>query len=100
MMALPAGSIVLVVSRSPTVLPFASVFLRTLRGDELLVEARLLSDSREWRRLVKAADLVLADVLAAPEVAQARPRRLREFRMIAPAALDRLRQALTVVSPR
>ncbi len=99
-LALAPGSIVLVVSRSPTVLPFASVFLRSLRGDELLVETRLLTDAREWRRLLKAADVVLADVVAVPEVRRARPRRLREIRMIAPAALARLREALTVVTPR
>lgn len=98
--ALPAGSIVLVVSHAATVLPFAATFLRSLRGDEIHVEVRLLSATREWRRLAAAADLVLADVLAAGPVRAARPRRLREVRMLSPAALDRLREALTVVVPR
>jgi hypothetical protein len=97
--ALAAGSIVLVVSQAPTVLPFASVFLRSLRGDDIHVEVRLLSATREWRRLAAAADLVLADVLASPAVRVARPRRLREVRMLSPAALDRLREALNVVVP-
>jgi hypothetical protein len=44
--ALPVGSIVLIVSRSPTVLPFASVLMRSLRGDEILVEPRLFSPRR------------------------------------------------------
>ena len=52
-LALPAGSIVLVVSHSPTVLPFASVFLRSLRGHEIVVETKLLSATREWKRLVQ-----------------------------------------------
>jgi len=99
-MALPAGSIVLVVSHSPTVLPFASVFLRSLRGDELLVEARLLSAAREWKRLVRAADLVLADALSVEAVRRMAPRRLREVRVVPTAALQRLRSALTVVVPR
>jgi DNA-binding transcriptional regulator YhcF (GntR family) len=98
--ALPAGSIVLVVSHASTVLPFASIFLRSLRGEDLHVEVRLLSAKREWRRLVAAADFVLADVLASDEVRKARPRRLREVRMLSPSALARLREALTVVVPR
>jgi len=98
--ALPAGSIVLVVSHASTVLPFASVFLRSLRGDDIHVEVRLLSAAREWRRLVAAADFVLADVLASAAVRAARPRRLREVRMLSPSALGRLREALTVVVPR
>jgi len=98
--ALAAGSIVLVVSHASTVLPFASVFLRSLRGEDIHVEVRLLSAPREWRRLVAAADFVLADVLASEQVRAARPRRLREVRMLSPSALARLRDALTVVVPR
>jgi len=60
----------------------------------------LLSAPREWRRLVAAADFVLADVLASEQVRAARPRRLREVRMLSPSALARLRDALTVVVPR
>jgi hypothetical protein len=96
--ALPAGSIVLVVSHSSTVLPFASVFLRSLRGEDIHVEVCLLSAAREWRRLVAAADFVLVDVLASAAVRAARPRRLREVRMLSPSALARLRDALRVVA--
>jgi GntR family transcriptional regulator len=97
--ALPAGSIVLVVSHASPVLPFASVFLRSLRGDDIHVEVRLLSATREWRRLAAAADLVLADVVAASAVRAARPRRLREVRMLSPGAVERLRETLNVVVP-
>jgi GntR family transcriptional regulator len=97
---LPAGAIVLVVSHSPTVLPFASVFLRSLRGDEILCETRLLSATREWKRLVKAADLVLADSLSIDAVRRAAPKRLREVRVVPETALSRLRDALTIVVPR
>lgn len=96
----PLGSIVLVVSHSPTVLPFASVLLRSLRGDEVVVEAHLVTETRAWRRLAAVADLVMADTLALPSVQKARPRRLREIRVVPSAALERLRQALTVVIPR
>jgi DNA-binding transcriptional regulator YhcF (GntR family) len=97
--ALPAGSIVLVVSHAPTVLPFASVFLRSLRGDEMLAETRLLSAPREWKRLVKAADLVIADALSVDAVRKAAPRHLREVRVVPQSALARLREAVTAVVP-
>lgn len=97
---LPVGAIVLAVSHCPTVLPFASVLLRSIRGEDALVEARLLSQPREWRRLAAAADLVFADALSVEALRRVRPRKVREFRLIAPAALARLRDALTVVVPR
>ena len=88
-LALPAGSIVLVVSHSPTVLPFASVFLRSLRGrrDRGGDEAPRVA-TREWKRLVKAADLVVADALSLETVNRAGPRRLREVRVVSRKALD------------
>lgn len=98
--ALPSGSIVLVVSHAAAVLPFASVFLHSLRGDEIFVDTRPLAAAPEWRRLAPAADLVLADVLSAPAVREAGARRVREVRVVPPRALERLREALTVVTPR
>jgi GntR family transcriptional regulator len=98
--ALAPGSIVLVVSHAPPVLPFASVFLRSMRGDEVLVETRPLSATREWRRLAPAADLVFADALSSQSVREAGGRRVREVRVVPVRALDRLREALTVVTPR
>jgi GntR family transcriptional regulator len=98
-LGLASGAVVLVVSHSPTVLPFASVLVRSLRGDELLVEARLLQAEGEWRRLLRAADMVLADALSHASVRRARPRRLRELRLLPPEVLERLRGALSVVVP-
>ena len=97
---LAAGSIVLFLSHSPTVLPFAAVFLKSLRGDEILVETRLVSAPREWRRLIRAADLVLTDALSTESARRAGARRVREVRVVQPAALERLRDALTIVVPR
>ena len=98
--SLPAGSIVLVVSHSPTVLPFASVFVRSLRGDEMLTETRLLEAPREWKRLIKAADLVIADAMSVEAVRKTAPRRLLEVKVVPESALLRLRQAITAVVPR
>lgn len=98
-LALPPGSIVLAVSHAPTVLPVLAVLLKSMRGDDLLVETRALSQAREWRRLAAVSDLVLADALSVEAVRRARPRRLREVRTISPAMLDRLREALAFVVP-
>ena len=96
---LPPGSIVLVVSHSPSLLPFASVFLRSLRGDDVVVEVFQLKAAREWRRLAPAADLVLADALSVEAVRRAGARRVREIRVVADKALARLREALTIIAP-
>jgi DNA-binding transcriptional regulator YhcF (GntR family) len=99
-LSLPAGATILIVSRSPVVLKFAGALVGGLRGDEVLVETRLVSRRAEWRRLVPVADLVLADVLSAPAVSEARPRRLRELRLLGPANLARIRDALRAAAPR
>jgi GntR family transcriptional regulator len=98
--ALPAGSIVLAVASSPTLLPYAQVVFKSLRGDEILLETCLLSDSREWKRLARAADLVIADVVAAAAVRRASPRKLREVRVVPETMLPRLREALQFIAPR
>jgi DNA-binding transcriptional regulator YhcF (GntR family) len=97
--ALAAGAVVLVVSGSPILLQIAGALVGGLRGDEVLVETRLVSRRAEWRRLLPAADVVFADALAAGAVREARPRRVRALRLLADADLGRIRKALNVVSP-
>jgi len=92
--ALPAGSAVVIVSGSPILLQIAQAIVGSLRGDELLCEARALTKRAEWRRLLPAADLVLADALAAGAVRELKPRRLRELRLVGEQDLARLRRAL------
>ena len=98
--ALPAGALVLVVSAASTVLPFATVLGKALRGEDLLVETRLLADAKSWRRVVGAADLVFADVLAFSTVRRACPKRTRELRLLSADAVERIREALTIVAPQ
>jgi GntR family transcriptional regulator len=97
---LPAGSIVLIVAHSQTLLPVATVVFRSLRGEELLIEACEEKDARRWRRLLPAADLVVTDALSALAVRKLRPKRMREMRTIPAATLGRLRTALEFVVPR
>jgi len=99
-LALPAGAMVLFISGSPLVLSFAAAVIGGLRGDELLVETRPLDRRAEWRRLLPAADLVLADLLAVATVRKARPKRLRELRLLGSAGLERVRRSLTAFVPR
>ena len=87
--ALSPGSIVLFVSGTPTVLRFASVLLRSLRGDDVVTEVRELAAVSSWQRLVRVADLVITDVLARPAVRSAGPRRLLEVRLTKPTTADR-----------
>ena len=98
-LALPAGATVVVVSGSPILLQIAAAFVGGLRGDELLVETRLLGRRAEWRRLLPAADVVFADALAAPAVREARPRRVRELRLLGEPDLARIRKALNMAAP-
>jgi len=98
-LALPEGAVVLCVASSPTLLPFASLLFRGLRDEEILVEARALADVDGWRRLMPAADLVVADVVASASVRRARPRRLHEVRLVSATSIERLKAALDVVAP-
>ncbi len=96
----PHGALVLVVSHSPTVLPFAAKLITSLRGDDLLIDTRRLED-RSWRRVLLAADLAFADALALAEVRAAGTRRVREVRVLSAAALQRVGRALkAVITPR
>jgi GntR family transcriptional regulator len=99
-LALPAGATVLLVSRSPLVLSFAEAVIGGWRGDELLVETRLLERRSEWRRLLPAADLVIVDLLSERPVRAAGPRRVRTVRLLSKAALDRVRRGLSAIVPR
>lgn len=93
--SLPPGSIVLIVSHSPTVLPYARKLISSLRGDDLLVEAHTRDQRSAWKRLAPAADLVIVDALSAAELRRARPRRVREMRLVRDEALARLAPVLS-----
>ncbi|MBN2371551.1 MAG: GntR family transcriptional regulator [Vicinamibacteria bacterium] len=97
---LPAGSIVLVVSCTRLLLPFASVIVHSLRGDEVLIETATLQDRSRWKRLCGASDLVFADILSFPTVRKAGPKCIREFRLVSPLTIENLSAALDFIIPR
>lgn len=93
---LPEGAALVLVSHSTSVLPFAEVLLKTVRGDAISVQTRVDSEPESWRLLIPGADLVLADIVAAASVRRERPRRLMEMRLLAPASIERVRLALAL----
>lgn len=95
LMALPEGALVLVVSHAPYVLTFGRSLVEASRGEALHVEGRLLRESSDWRSLVRAADLVFADVLSAPAVRRARPRSLRELHLANPSDVAAIAQLVS-----
>jgi DNA-binding transcriptional regulator YhcF (GntR family) len=93
---LPVGSLVVVVSHSPALLPIATVLLQTMRDGDVTVEGRVRTDVRDWRPLVRGSEFVLADVMSFPLVRPVSPRRVHEFRIIASESIERLRTALAL----
>jgi DNA-binding transcriptional regulator YhcF (GntR family) len=93
---LPPGSLVVVVSHSPALLPIATVLLHTMRDGDVTVEGRVRTDVRDWRPLVRGSEFVLADMMSCPAVRPISPRRVHEFRIIAEESIERLRTALSL----
>jgi hypothetical protein len=95
---LPAPATVLVVSHSPRVAPYARAVVRSLRGDELEVACHLTAERKRWAPLAREAGLVLADVLAAPDVQACRPD-ARVLSLLGPRAYATVRAGLTLPPP-
>ncbi len=93
--ALPQGAIVLVVSHSPRVLPYAREFLEGLRGDDLVVQCHRLSLAKEWFRTAPTANLVFADIRSVATLADYR-RKLQVFRLTGPKAVSTIRAGLAL----
>jgi GntR family transcriptional regulator len=94
---LPEGSRVLLVSHSTSVLPFADVLFKALRGETVTAHVAALDQPSDWRPRLATSDLVLADALAAGPLRRAQPRRLRELRLLSPDSIGRVRAALTLL---
>lgn len=93
---LAPGALMVVISHSAALLPIATVLLQTMRDGDVTVEGRVRADARDWRPLVRGSEYVIADVLSFPSVRPISPRRVHEFRMIAPESIDRLHSALSL----
>lgn len=91
---LAPGSIILVISQSPRLLLYASVLIRSLRGDTM-VSCHTLGEREAWLSRVRVADLVLADAKSGPVVGRLRTGGLHPLRLIAPETMAGLREALS-----
>jgi DNA-binding transcriptional regulator YhcF (GntR family) len=87
---LPPGSLIVVVASAAAILPFAKVFLRNVCSPEVLVEAKELAAARDWRALIRGADMVLADAVSFPSVRGIDGSRVSEFRIVSSETINRL----------
>jgi hypothetical protein len=88
------GAMVLVVSHSERVLRYARIVVGSLRGEDVLLECRLLRDADEWRSLLPSADLIFADLLALPAVSRHRTGGVQPLVLLEKRAALEVREAL------
>jgi DNA-binding transcriptional regulator YhcF (GntR family) len=93
--ALPKDALVLVVSHAGYVLEFSKALFHSLRGDEILIEGRLIAAAKEWQRLARLADLTFVDALAALAARRHGIRNAREFRLLSNETLERIQAAVS-----
>jgi DNA-binding transcriptional regulator YhcF (GntR family) len=98
LLRVPAGGVIVVVSHSPRVVTYARTSLHSLRGHDVVIECHGLKGRRSWMRVVGMADLVLADVVAFPDV-QAHSSRVRELRLLSPETLEKVQAFLSLPAP-
>jgi GntR family transcriptional regulator len=91
---LPLGAIVGLVSIGPTVFEFAEVMIASLRGEELLVRSVLFNDTKQWRSLARAADLLIADSFCFETVARFAQKPVLQLGLIPPRMVRYLRATL------
>ena len=93
------GSTVLVVSGSPILLQIVGAFAAACAATRCWWRRGFSPAARSGAACCPAADVVFADALAAPAVREARPRRLRELRLLGEKDLARVRKALSLAVP-
>ncbi|MBL8148771.1 MAG: hypothetical protein JNN15_02460 [Blastocatellia bacterium] len=91
---LPVGAIVGLISVGSTVLEYAQVMIASLRGEDLLVSPSLFSDTKQWKRIARTADLVIADSYCHEEVAAKATRPVIKLQLIAPKIVRYLKTNL------
>lgn len=95
--SLPAGSILLLVSVSPTLLKMATNMSAAVRGEEVPVRTVLLEESTELAYMMKYAKAVLCDrpsEATVKNLAAANKVPVHVFRLYAPSTIDLIKQRL------
>jgi DNA-binding transcriptional regulator YhcF (GntR family) len=94
---IPSGissGMVLVVSESPLFLSFARVSLKSAVSDDFDIQTCALDEERVWRRFLAAADVIIADAVSAPRLAQAGARHLTRLKLLSDESMANLKSAL------
>ncbi len=89
---LPANSLVVLVSVSPTLMHMASNLVAAMRGEEIAVRSIERDDQKELKYIVKHADLFVCDSLSAATVAALVPaEKIRVFNLYSSSTIERIR---------
>ena len=91
---LPEGALLGIVSISPILLSTVSTVIASIRGDELLVRPVPFSDEASWRKLARAADVVICDSVSGARVAPHVRRATKVIELVPESTLDQLRERL------
>lgn len=95
---LPAGSIILLVSVSPTLLKMATNMSAAVRGEEIAVRTVLLEEEQELAYMIKYAKAIICDGPSEEKVKQlaaASKVPVHVFHLYAPSTIELIKQRLT-----
>ncbi len=93
---LRAGSLVLLVSVSQTLMSMATKLVAAHRGEEIAVRSVLLSDEKELNYMVNHSDLILCDTPSEDTVSKiANPNKLLVFKLYAPSTISLIQDRLS-----
>jgi GntR family transcriptional regulator len=94
---LPAGSIILLVSLSPTLLKMATNMSAAVRGEEVAVRTVLLDDDQELAYMIKYAKAIICDGPSEEKVKKLAATSIvpvHVFRLYAPSTIELIKQRL------
>ncbi len=92
---LPAQSLVVLVSVSPTLLHMASNLVAAMRGEEVAVRAIERDEQQELKYIVKHANLFVCDSLSEETVAALAPRnKMKVFTLYSPSTIELIKDRL------
>ena len=91
---LPEGALLGIISISPILLSTVSTVISSIRGDELLVRPVPLSDEASWRKLARAADVVICDSVSGARVAPHVRRALKIIKLLPESTVEQLHERM------
>ena len=89
-----SSGMVLVVSESPLFLSFARVSLKSAISDDFEIQICALEDEKLWRRFLATSDVIIADAVSAPRLAEAGAKHLTRLKLLSGESMAHLKDAL------